>query len=55
MKTKKNNKKLWFQRKLPKTKNDTFFLKKVFFDMGEKLAFTNCAFEKLCSSETLFL
>ena len=37
--------KLWFQWKLPKTKNDTFFLKKVFFDMGEKVGFTICVFE----------
>ena len=27
------------------------FLKKVFFDMGEKVGFTDCVFEKLCSSE----
>ena len=31
--------------------NDTFFLKRVFFDMVEKLGFTNCVFEKLCLSE----
>ena len=33
-----------------------FFEKGVFFDMGEKLGFTNCVFEKLCSSEnTIFI
>ena len=34
-----------------------FFLKKVFFDMGEKVGFTNCAFEKLCffSENTIFI
>ena len=43
---------------LPKTKNDTFFFEKgvFFFDMGEKVGFTNCVFEKLCSSEnTIFI
>ena len=25
-----------------------FSLKKVYFDMGEKVDFTNCVFEKLC-------
>ena len=30
-------------------------LKKVFFDMGEKVGFTNCVFEKLCFLKTLFL
>ena len=38
--------------KLPKTKNDTLFEKVFFFDMGEKWGFTNCVFEKLCSSES---
>ena len=49
--------KSWFQRKLPKTKNDTFLFKKVFFffDMGEKVGFTNCVFEKLCFSESTIL
>ena len=33
----------------------TSFLK-VFLDMGENLGFTNCVFEKLCSSEnTIFI
>ena len=38
-----------------KNKNDTFFLKKVFFDMAEKVGFTNCVFEKLCFLKALFL
>ena len=33
-------------------KNDTFFGKKVFFDMVEKVGFTNCVFEKLCFPES---
>ena len=32
-------------------KNDTFFWKRVFFDMVEKVGFTNCVFEKLCFPE----
>ena len=33
-----------------------FFLKKVFFDMVEKVGFTNCVFEKLCFPEnTIFI
>ena len=33
------------------------FLKKVFFEMVEKVGFTNCVFEKLCffSENTLFM
>ena len=43
----------WFQQKLPKTK--TFFVGKGVFGMGEKVVFTNCVFEKLCSREnTIF-
>ena len=39
-----------------KNKNDTFFLeKKVFFDMVEKVGFTNCVCEKLCFLKTLVL
>ena len=31
-------------------------MKRVFFDMGEKVGFTNCVFEKLCFSEnTIFI
>ena len=34
----------------------TLSLQKVFFGMGEKTFFTNCVFEKLCSSEnTMFI
>ena len=34
----------------------TPFFKMVFFDMGEKVGFTNCVIEKLCSSEnTIFI
>ena len=33
-----------------------FFGKRCFFDMGEKVGFTNCVFEKLCFSEnTIFI
>ena len=33
-----------------------FFEKGVFFDMGEKVGFTNCVFEKLCFTEnTIFI
>ena len=33
-----------------------FLWKKVFFDMGEKVGFTNCVFEKLCFAEsTIFI
>ena len=46
----KNYKNSGFSRNCPKPKM-TPFLKKVFFDMGEKVSFTNCVFEKLCSSE----
>ena len=39
-----------------KSENDTFFWKKVFFDMVEKVGFTNCVFEKLCFPEnTIFI
>ena len=32
------------------------FLEKVFFDIGEKVGFTNCVFEKLCFPEnTIFI
>ena len=40
---------------IAQNQNDTFSLKKVFSDMGEKVGFTNCVFEKLCFSlKTLF-
>ena len=39
-----------------KKQNDTFFGKRVFFDMVEKVGFTNCVFEKLCFPEnTIFI
>ena len=39
-----------------KSKNDTFFWKRVSFDMVEKVDFTNCVFEKLCFPEnTIFI
>ena len=53
--TRKNYKNSGFSGKLPKSKNDTFFWKKVFFGMGEKVGFTNCVFEKLCFLKTQFL
>ena len=42
------------QRKLPNTKMTRFF-EKVFLDMGAKVGFTNCDFEKLCFLKTLFV
>ena len=42
---------MWFQRKLPKTRNDTFALKKAFLGMGVKVVVAHCVFEKLCSAE----
>ena len=55
--TRKNYKNSGFSGNCPKPKkNDTFSLKKVFFDMGEKVGFTNCVFEKLCFCEnTIFI
>ena len=39
-----------------KTQMTPFFGKKVFFDMVEKVGFTNCVFEKLCFPEnTIFV
>ena len=46
--TRKHYKNSGFSGNLLKTKNDTFFQKRCFFDMGEKVGFTNCVFEKLC-------
>ena len=42
---------------IAQNQNDTFSLKKVSFDMGEKVGFTNCVFEKLCffSENTIFI
>ena len=51
VKTRKNYKNSGFSGNCPKPKMTPFFEKGVFFDMGEKVGFTNCVFEKLCSSE----
>ena len=53
--SRKHYKNSGFSGNWPKHKNDTFLLKKVFFDMGEKVGFTNCVCEKLCSSENTIL
>ena len=56
VKTRKNYKNSGFNGNCPKPKMTHVFLKKVFCDMGEKVGFTNCVFEKLCSSEnTIFI
>ena len=55
MKTRKNYKNSGFSGNCPKPKM-TFCWKNGVFDMGEKVGFTNCVFEKLCSSEyTIFV
>ena len=54
VKTKKHNKDSGFSGNCPKPKKKLtpfFFRKRCFFGMGEKVVFTNCVFEKLCSSE----
>ena len=52
----KNYKNCGFSGNCPKPKMTPFVLKKVFFEMVENLGFTNCVFEKLCSSEnTIFI
>ena len=54
--TRKNAKNSGFRGNWPKPKMTPFFLKKVFFDMGEKVGFTNCVFEKLCfAANTIFI
>ena len=51
MKTRKNYKNIGFSGKCPKSKMTPFF-EKVFLTWVKKWAlFTNCVFEKLCSSE----
>ena len=51
-----NTIKIGVSAEITKNKNDTFSLKKVFFDMVEKVGFTNCVFEKLCFPEnTIFI
>ena len=52
--TRKNYKNSGFSGNCPKAKMTPFFGKKVFFDMGQKVGFTNCVFEKLCFLNTLF-
>ena len=54
--TRKNYKNSGFSGNCPKAKMTPFFLKKVFFDMGEKVGLANCVFEKLCFPEsTIFI
>ena len=55
VKTKKHYKNSGFKGNCPKPKMTPFLLKKVFFDMGQKVGFTNCVFETLCSSENTIL
>ena len=50
--TRNNSKNGGFSGDLPKTKND-IFLEKGVFGVCEKVVFTNCVFEKLCSSESI--
>ena len=51
-----NYKNSGFSGNCPKAKMTPFFGKRCFFDMGEKVGFTNCVFEKLCFSEnTIFI
>ena len=47
--------KKWFQHKLPKTKNDTFFVKKVFFGMVEKVGLLIVFLESCVLLKTLFV
>ena len=49
--TRKHYKNRGFSGNCPKPKMTPFLLKKVFFDMVEKVGFTNCVFEKLGLSE----
>ena len=51
--TRKNYKNSGFSRNCPKPKMTPFFWKRVFFDMGEKVGFTNCVFQKLCFPENI--
>ena len=57
MQTRKNYKNSGFSGNWPKPKMTPFFWKPFFFfDMGEKVGFTDCVFEKLCFSEnTIFI
>ena len=53
--SRKHYKNRGFSGNCKKSKNDTFFWKRVFFDMVEKVGFINCVFEKLCFPKTRFL
>ena len=56
MQSRKHCKNRGFSGNWKKSKNDTFFWKKVCFDIVEKVGFTNCVFEKLCFPEnTIFI
>ena len=51
-----NYKNSGFSGHCPKPKMTPFFGKRCFFDMGEKVGFTNCVFEKMCFAEnTIFI
>ena len=50
----RNTIKIGVSVEIAKNKNDTFFWKRVFFDMVEKVGFTDCVFEKLCFAENTF-
>ena len=43
-----NYKNSGFSRNCPEPRMTPFSLKRCFFDMGEKVGFTNCVFERLC-------
>ena len=54
--TRKNYKNSGLSGNCPKPKMTPFLWKRCFFDMGEKVGFTNCVFEKLCFTEnTIFI
>ena len=54
--TRKHYKNCGFSGNCPKPKMTLFLEKGVVFDMGEKVGFTDCVFEKLCFSEnTIFI
>ena len=48
--------KIVVSQEIAQNQNDTFSLNKMFFDMGEKVGFTNCVLEKaVFFLKTLFL
>ena len=55
VKTRKSSKINGFSGNCPKPKMTPFLKKVLFFDMGEKVGFTSCVLEKLCSSENTML